>query len=177
MVARIRRESSPRRMGRPSSYDPKFAKVAEQLCRLGAIDSDLATAFGVTTQTIWNWRSRYSDFFEALKGGKEAYDVLVERALASRALGYTYDAVEIKVVGGEVRRVRVRKHVPPDVTAAIFWLKNRRPEQWRDVNRFEHTGRDGGPVEVDHNVRSEIERRIAGAASRLAEEGGPGRLQ
>lgn len=163
--------------GRPSSYNPKYAGIAKKLCALGATDADLASAFGVTTPTIWAWRNQFPEFFNALKESKGAFDEVVERSLAQRALGYTYDTEEIKLTkDGEVLRVPVRKHIPPDTTACIFWLKNRRPEQWRDVNRFEHTGRDGGPVEVDHNVRGEIERRISGIASRLAEEEGSSRV-
>lgn len=172
MVDRVkstrRRFPSGEVVGRPSSYNPKYAGTAKKLCELGATDADLATALGVTVPTIWAWRSKYRDFFSAIKRGKDSYDELVERALAQRAVGYSFDCEEIKVVDREVRRVRVRKHVPPDVTACIFWLKNRRPEQWRDVNRFEHTGRDGGPMEIDHDARREVERRITGIASRLA---------
>lgn len=168
-----KRFPSGKKVGRPSEYNPKFAQAARKLCELGATDADLAKAFSTTTTTIRNWATTYSEFLGALKLGKEAYDGLVERSLAARAMGYTFDAVEIKVVEGRVVKVPVRKHVPPDTTACIFWLKNRRPEQWRDVNRFEHTGRDGGPVEVKDDARRTIERRITGIASRLAAEEGP----
>jgi hypothetical protein len=40
-----------------------YAKIAAQMCKLGATDADLAAAFGVTTVTIWNWQSRYEEFF------------------------------------------------------------------------------------------------------------------
>ena len=49
--------------GRPTKYAPVFAKIAEQMCKLGATDADLAAAFGVTTPTIWNWQCRYDEFF------------------------------------------------------------------------------------------------------------------
>jgi hypothetical protein len=171
-------EPSPRpksRGGRPSSYDPKYASAAAQLCKLGATDADLATAFKVTTPTIWAWRNKYPEFFSALKESKGAFDETVERSLAQKAVGYSYDSEEIKVVDGKIVRVPVRKHVPPDTTACIFWLKNRRPEQWRDVNRFEHTGRDGGPVEVK-SVREEFERRVADVAANLAAQENSGRV-
>lgn len=143
--------------------------MVKRLCEMGATDADLADALGVTIPTIWAWSSKYPDFFKAKNSGKDAFDPLVERSLAQRALGYTFDSEEIKVIDGEVRRVRVRKHVPPDVTACIFWLKNRRPALWRDVNRFEHTGRDGGPMEVkDGSARQEFERRIVECAANLA---------
>jgi hypothetical protein len=54
--------------GRPSKYIPAYAKVAAQMCKLGATDADLAAAFGVTTVTIWNWQGRYEEFFNALMG-------------------------------------------------------------------------------------------------------------
>lgn len=168
--ARAVSRRKPSRAGRPSSYDPKYALAAKKLCELGATDADLAAAFGVTTPTIWAWRNQYQEFFNAITNTKAAFDALVERSLAQKAMGYTYDAVELKVVDGRLHRVPVRKHVPPDTVACQFWLKNRRPEQWRDVNRFEHTGRDGGPMEVDHDARREIERRITGISSRLAAE-------
>ena len=44
---------------------------------------------------------------------------------------------------------RVVKHQVPDVTAQIFWLKNRKPEQWRDKQQTEITGKDGGPIEIE----------------------------
>jgi len=117
--------------GRPTKYRPDYPRQAEQLARLGAADADLAEAFEVSAMTIWRWRMAYPEFCYALKEGKDAFDDRVERSLAMRAVGYSYDAEKIFYQNGKVIRVPYREHVPPDVTACIFWLKNRRPEQWR----------------------------------------------
>lgn len=125
--------------GRPPTYKPEFARQAGPACALGATDAILATMFGVTTTTIQNWLVEYPEFKEAVAFGKaQVFDPLVERSLAQRALGYSVDTEEIKVTkDGKVLRVPVRKHYPPDVTACIFWLKNRQPEKWRDVWKLE----------------------------------------
>ena len=72
--------------GRPTKYKPEFAKVAAQMCKLGATDADLAAAFDVTTVTIWNWQSRHLQFFNALKIGKGLPDDKVEPLPARRRL-------------------------------------------------------------------------------------------
>lgn len=116
--------------GRPTKYEPKFADEAKKLCELGARDVDIAEFFDVCVRTIYRWQSEHPEFCHALKIAKEEADNRVERALYQRALGYT-----IKEGDNE-------KHVPPDTTAAIFWLKNRKKDEWRDVrhndNRNEH---------------------------------------
>lgn len=118
--------------GRPPKYKPEFAKQAEKLCALGATDADLADFFEVTTSTIWRWSSRYDEFCSALKSGKDAADDRVERSLYQRAIGFEYDAVKIMQYEGSPVIVPYREKVAPDTTACIFWLKNRRRDQWRD---------------------------------------------
>lgn len=73
--------------------------------------------------------NKYSEISEALKRGKEVIDRQVENALLKRALGYKY--YEVTIEGG-VETKRVTKEVVPDTTAQIFWLKNRKPDVWRD---------------------------------------------
>lgn len=124
--------------GRPPSYREEYAEQARAMCQLGATDRDLASYFEVSTVTIWNWQARYKDFSSALKRGKEAADDRVERSLYARATGYTYDSVKVFNNDGEIIKVPVLEHVPPDVTACIFWLKNRRPAEWRDKTDHDH---------------------------------------
>jgi hypothetical protein len=130
--------------GRPTLYKPEYAEQAAKLCALGATDAELADFFKVTTVTIWRWQSAHVEFCNALKRGKYAADERVERSLYARAMGYTFDAVKIFMPAGAKEPVyaKYQEHVPPDTTAAIFWLKNRRAEQWRDkseqVIRHEH---------------------------------------
>jgi len=134
--------------GRPSGYKPEFAKQALGLCKLGATDAELADYFEVTIPTIRAWSIENKEFFSAKRIGKVEYDERVERALFTRATGYSYDAVKIFMPAGATEPVYApyREHVPPDSTAMIFWLKNRKRAEWRDKQDHEHTGPDGGAV-------------------------------
>lgn len=121
--------------GRPSKYDPKFAKQAQQLCLLGATDQEMADFFEVNVATIYRWKHDQPEFCEALKVGKETADERVERSLYQRAIGYEQDEVKIFMPASATEPVYApfRAKVAPDVTAAIFWLKNRRSQEWRDA--------------------------------------------
>jgi hypothetical protein len=128
------------RVGRPSSYKPEYVKMAKHVAKLGATDADLARIFGVSDATIDNWKAQHPDFLGSLKAGKEEADKRVEHSLYQRAVGYSYDTVKIFCdKNGNVTKVPYQEHVPPDVTACIFWLKNRDPAHWRDAWQLEHT--------------------------------------
>ena len=101
----------------------------EGWARDGLTDEQIAKNIGINRDTLYRWKKAYPDFSDALKRGKEVIDRQVENALLKRALGYTYDEVTFE---GGVEVKRVRKQVVPDTTAQIFWLKNRKPEDWRD---------------------------------------------
>lgn len=134
--------------GRPTSYKAEYAQQAEKLCKLGATDAELADFFNVNTTTIWRWQSAQEEFCKALKRGKEAADERVERSLYAKATGYTHEAVKIFMPAGADKPVYAsyQEHVPPDTTACIFWLKNRRRDEWRDKLDHEHTGKDGAEL-------------------------------
>lgn len=117
--------------GRPSSYKDEYARQAKILCELGATDQQLADAFGVSTVTINAWKAEFPEFLNSLKVGKEPADDMVERSLFQRALGYSHPEDDIRVIDGQIVITPTIKHYPPDTTACIFWLKNRRPEQYR----------------------------------------------
>lgn len=137
--------------GRPSDYQPEFAEDARKLCELGATDLDLADFFGCSINTIGNWKTRYPEFLGSLKAGKDSADDRVERSLYQRAVGYTFDSCKIFFDKESLTEVVVpfREHVPPDVVAAIFWLKNRRRDIWRDRQELEHTGRNGAAIQTE----------------------------
>jgi hypothetical protein len=118
--------------GRKTNYKPEYAKIAAKMCHLGATDADLAEAFGVSVATIGNWKGQHEEFSSALKADKALADERVERSLYQRALGYACDEVDIRVVNGEIVQTPLVKQYPPDTTAAIFWLKNRKSADWRD---------------------------------------------
>ena len=148
MAPRGNEPPEPKRMGRPTKYEAEFPKKAEKLCLLGATDVDLADFFEVDVTTIWRWATRYEDFRNALKAGKEAADQRVERSLYQRAVGYTFDAVKVFMPGGATAPVYApyREHVTPDTTAAIFWLKNRKKDEWRDKSETTLKGDAESPV-------------------------------
>lgn len=139
-----------RKRGRPTAYKAEYVEQARKLCELGATDVELADFFKVSIRTISDWRVRHADFLQALNLGKEVADKRVTTSLYQRAMGYTFDAEKIFMPAGSKQPVRVayREHVPPDTTACIFWLKNRQPEDWRDRQQHEHTGKNGGPIQT-----------------------------
>ena len=87
------------------------------------------------------WKNDHSDISDTLKRGKEVIDLQVENALLKRALGYEYEEVSEKYEYGEMTERKVaKKHVIPDTTAQIFWLKNRRPDKWKDKQDVQVSG-------------------------------------
>ena len=115
--------------------------------RDGLSNEQIAHNIGINKDTLYEWQKRFSDFSDALKKGKEVVDREVENALLKRALGYEYDEVTQEPVtdkdtGITEMRVtkRVTKQIVPDVTAQIFWLKNRKPDEFRDKRDVELSG-------------------------------------
>ena len=109
----------------------------EEWARKGLTDEQISHNIGIHPSTLYDWQNRFPEITEALKRGKEVVDQAVENALLKRALGYEYEEVKEITEGNEKGRDRKRiektiKHVVPDVTAQIFWLKNRKPNEWRD---------------------------------------------
>lgn len=133
-------EQETRGPGQPDKYRPEYAKQAVKLCALGATDVDLAMFFDVDPRTIANWKVRYPEFFQSIKIAKADLDDQVERSLYQRAMGYSHPDVDIRVIEGQIVKTELVKHYPPDTTALIFWLKNRRKEEWRDKQEIEHSG-------------------------------------
>ena len=125
--------------GRPTDYRAEYAEQAEKLCLLGATDIQLADFFGVSEQTINAWKHAFPKFLESLKDGKENADNAVVRSLYRRATGYEFESEKVFCVEGSIVRAPIREFVPPSDTAMIFWLKNRKPKEWRDKQELELT--------------------------------------
>lgn len=101
--------------------------------RDGLTDKQIATNMGINVSTLYDYKNKYSDISNSLKKGKEVVDIEVENALLKRAMGYKYDEVTKELRDGElVETKRVTKEVQADTTAQIYWLKNRKPDKWRD---------------------------------------------
>lgn len=129
-----------RKVGRPTQYRAEYADLARKFCLLGATDADLARSFEVGEATVNRWKLAHPEFCASIKAGKEEADANVAKSLYRRALGYTHPAVKIFCNAGEVTEAPYTERYPPDTTAAIFWLKNRKPEVWRDKQDVEHAG-------------------------------------
>ena len=122
-----------KKRGRKSEYRIEYADQALKLCLLGAIDKELAEFFSVSVQTLNKWKKDYPEFLESLKKGKNIADANVASRLYNRAIGYSCKATKFATSEGKITDSKEYiEHYPPDTTAAIFWLKNRQPEKWRD---------------------------------------------
>lgn len=108
-------------MGRPSKYEDTHPERVRRLCMLGLTNDELAVAFGVAVSTINKWASEHPEFSDAQRAGRQDADSYVAESLYRQALD-------------------------GNVTAQIFWLKNRRRESWRDKQDHEVTGKDGGAI-------------------------------
>lgn len=139
--------------GRPSDYRPEYVEQAAKLCDLGATDDEIADFFNVSRTTIYRWKLEKPEFCNAIKVSKENADTRVERSLYQKATGYNFveqQAFKIKVDAHseEVEIVEVERHQPSETTAAIFWLKNRKKEVWRDKHDIGLENPDGTPLEL-----------------------------
>jgi hypothetical protein len=135
--------------GRPSKYhsnvEPKLLLI-EAWCRDGLTVEDIAANLEVSAASMYEYQKKYPELLEALKRNREFADAIVENSLYKRALGYEFDEITheplYNMLGDPILNPDgtpkvavtkiVRKQVVPDTTAQIFWLKNRKPQQWRD---------------------------------------------
>lgn len=152
--------------GRPSLYRAEYVDLVTKLCQLGCKDDEIANFIGVTRQTLHNWRAQYPEFDEAIREGRVGSDLRVANRLFNRALGYEWTEQQVVKVketiysdtGKKLREVEkvevveVLRRAPPDTTAGIFWLKNRRTGDWRDRKELEV----GSPSEFKNQSTEEL---------------------
>jgi hypothetical protein len=168
-----------RRLGRPPKYDPgRVLPIARAMAKLGATDQELAIALQVSITTISLWARTHKEFLKAIKPAKRTADDRVEQSLYRRANGYEFDSEDLipydhittvtrTGADGKPEEVTIRekrvlheptvKKVPPDTTAAIFWLKNRRKDRWRDFKATELSTPPGRPLEFSSAAPGEPE--------------------
>jgi len=117
-------------------------KQARFLAEKGCTDVEMAGFFEVSEKTLNTWKKEHPDFMEALRNGKAVADDKVQNALFQRAIGYSHPDTHVSIHQGVPTLTPITKHLPPETTAAIFWLKNRRPSEWRDKTTIDanHSG-------------------------------------
>lgn len=149
--------------GAPTKYKSTYNKQAYKLCLLGATDQDLADFFEVCEDTINEWKKVYPLFSVSIKKGKVIADATVAESLYKRANGYSHPDVDIKMFEGQIIQTKLTKHYPPDSTAAIFWMKNRKPKEWRDKQEIDHTTKGQSMNGKDLSKLTDEELRVMAA--------------
>jgi hypothetical protein len=125
-------------MARPTKYKTDYCELATNYCLLGATDEELAEFFNIALSTLNKWKKEKPEFSEAIKGGKSVADAKVAQSLYNRALGYSHPDTKFATHEGLITDSKeYTKHYAPDPTSAIFWLKNRQKEKWRDKNEVD----------------------------------------
>ncbi|HGM4636855.1 TPA: terminase [Serratia marcescens] len=143
-------------MARPTKYQEAYAEQARKLCLLGYTDAELADFFEVSEATINNWKLEHPKFLESIKKGKAIADGDVTDRLYQRAMGFVAPDVDIRVIDNKIVETALDKYYPPDTAAAIFWLKNRQKDKWRDKHDHEVTGKDGGAIQIETSPMSTL---------------------
>ncbi len=129
--------------GRPTKFNRHKYKKMKYMFSEGYTVNEVAEAIEVTQSTIYEWAKKRPEFFKDLQNWKAEADKRVERSLYQKACGFEYEEEEAKVValgnnqGSEIVKVKVKRKLPPEATSAIFWLKNRKPQEWRDKTETE----------------------------------------
>jgi hypothetical protein len=165
--------------GRKGLYEYWISKEGllkvEGWARDGATDKIIAKKIGITPATVAEWKKRFPKFAESLKRGKEIVDREVENALLKSAKGYDYEEVESRLDKDTGEMVVVRrtvKHVPASTTAQIFWLKNRKPQDYREKQEVELSGK------VDFNtIWGDVGERLVNADKQRADAADKGQDQ
>lgn len=148
--------------------EPEGLLKIEGWARDGLTDEQIAENMGICRDTLIEWKKKYSDISDTLKRGKEVVDRQVENALLKRALGYRYtETTKERIDGNLVVTKEVEKEVVPDTTAQIFWLKNRKPDVWRDKQNLQV---EGSLNTASSLTDEELEDRISRLRSKVGVE-------
>lgn len=119
-----------------TKYRDDFPERAFKMAHAGMIDDQIAKELGIAKDTFYRYQKIHPEFKKALSDGKQRPDDIVEAALYKNAIGYDYEEIKTReqIVSGKKRKIKevTKKHIPGNVTAQIFWLKNRRRDRWKD---------------------------------------------
>ncbi len=154
-------------------YTPQNIDIIQAKCRLGWSNEDLAAYIGISTSTLYEWQKKHSEFSEALKEGKDYCVAQVEGALFEKSKGINKTFMETntetfevydpdgKLIGKKIRTINREKviYVPPDTKAAMFYLTNIAPDDWKQKQQTELSG----SISVDADIN--LEERLIKARS------------
>lgn len=124
-------------MARPPTFNDKLGKLIVELFKKGKTEAQVAKIIGVSRQALYNWKKKNPEFLYTIKEAKDVADELVIASLYARATGYNVIESKLTRAFGKKWIDKVEKHYPPDVAACIYWLNNRRPDEWRNSSRTE----------------------------------------
>lgn len=161
---------------------PKLLLI-EAWARDGLTDEDICNNLDISVASFHNYKRDHVEFLESLKVSKPEADIRVENMLYKRAMGYsyeevTYEAIEFKQGENSIPATKVKtvvKEVVPDTTAQIFWLKNRKPKEWRDKQEIDLRTPDGLEVLKDDELHDGITKAIQAIALLSERIGTPGK--
>lgn len=142
--------------------EPEGLLKIQGWARDGLTEEQIAHNMGIRRSTLSEWKKKFPDILDSLKQGKEVVDREVENALLNKALGFrvtvkkSYKVKDIIYENGrkiketeKIEMVDEEQYIPPDTTAQIFWLKNRKPNEWRDKREVDVGGQDGNSLKVE----------------------------
>lgn len=170
-------------MGRPTKYNKK---IAEKICSLIATDTytvaEVCRMVKIHPDTYYTWIKEFSEFSYAIKKAEAermaVFVVEAKRSLLKKIQGYTVQERHITTVGSgkfdvngkEIPRIKeqkvVDKHFQPDTAAIIFTLTNGEPENWKNRQNNEVTGKDGKDL-FGQLSDEELDARIAELEKKL----------
>lgn len=142
--------------GQPTKYvESVHVPWGVSLARRGCTDDEIAEAFGVSTRTVYRWKKAHPEFCHALNETKSQADEKVVDGLYRRACGASVVTKTESITerdGVKTKKIeKVTKELPPDVSACIYWLKNRQPALWND-NPAEFA-QDAGDAAIKRAIR------------------------
>jgi len=158
------KRKSKQKLGRPSKFADISLTDVEKLAGYGLTDQQLADVLHICKSSLNNYKQN-PKFLDSLKKGKQKSDNYVIGSLFHRAIGYSHPEAQLFCYKGRIIKTTVMKHYPPEVTAMIFWLKNRKPEDWRDRQEVAHLQKSLPEEEVRRRI-ARLEKRIQTKLSR-----------
>jgi hypothetical protein len=145
--------------GMKSRYKPGYARVARKAFEQGCTLLQVADMLGCSEPTMYAWRLKYPQFARAFVLGKDAAAERVERSLYERAIGYSFNAEKAVITRNGQEMLRWREHIPPDTAAALAYLRNMRPDRWRDRSSVDHNVSIYTSIEDPRELRALLQKQ------------------